>query len=369
MQIDAKTVARYRKDAPELLDAVTGNLGTGSGDNCLMKRDALTDYCVKFEGGLCSVHKKYGTDFLGDACHFYPRMTRGIGSTRVMTGALSCPEIVRLALGDDAAFTWQDATSERLPYSLIDYLPDGLTEAHTFAIHDAFLQKALDKNYSAARNLIHIFCAAESLQNIPIGSWPDAVPFYLDHAENRLPTPTKADTDSFFLLQALCGIIAAAKKGQQERLMQNVRMMESALHITIQWDTLAIAHLPDSLHMAQKLEADWKDTWSVSYDAILKRYLASQIVLALFPFSGLGDTLTNRAAIIAIRFATIRLALMSACRTSPALPSQDAITCIVQPISRLLDHLAGADFSLAIYKETGWLNGNRLRALVGDMPT
>lgn len=361
MQVDAATVQRYEKAAPELLEAVTG-----SGDSCLMKRDALTDHCVKYENGLCGIHRKHGTDFLGDACHFYPRMTRGLGDMRVMTGALSCPEVVRLSLFDDEAFTWQDATSERLPYTLIDYLPEGLTPEQVFFIHNAFVTKALSKNHSAARNLMHIFCVAESLQNIPVQAWPDAVPFYLEHADGRLPAPVAADSDPFFLLQALCGIIAAAKKGQQERLMQNVRMMEAALHVNIQWDNLAIAHLPDSMHMAASLEHNWNETWSASLDDVLKRYLASQIVLALFPFSGFGDTLANRAAIIAVRFATIKLALMSACRINGTIPTPEHITRIVQPLSRLLDHLAGADFSLSIYKETGWLNGDRLRALVGD---
>lgn len=361
MQVDAATVGRYEKEAPHLLEAVTG-----SGNECLMKRDALTDHCVKYENGLCGIHKQYGTDFLGDACHFYPRMTRGIGSTRVMTGALSCPEVVRLSLFDEGAFAWQDATSDRLPYTLIDYLPDGLSTEQVFSIHDAFVAKALSKEHSAARNLMHIFCVAESLQNLPVKAWPDAVPFYLEHAESRLPVAVPADSDPFFLLQALCGIIAAAKKGQQERLMQNVRVMEAALHVTIQWDNLAIAHLPDSMHMAKSLEDDWNNTWSARLDDVLRRYLASQIVLALFPFSGFGDTLSNRAAIIAVRFATIRLALMSACRTTGAIPAAEHITRIVQPLSRLLDHLAGADFSLSIYKETGWLNCDRLRALVGD---
>lgn len=363
MQVDADTVARYRKDAPELLDAVMD-----SGDGCLMRRDAMTDYCVKFENGLCGVHKQYGTDFLGDACHFYPRMTRGIGSTRVMTGALSCPEIVRLSLFDEQAFAWQQADQERLPFSLIDYLPDSLSEEQTFAIHEAFVQKVLDQRFSAARNFMHVFAVSESLQSIPQASWADAVPFYLDHADSRLPLPQPSGSDPFFLLQALCGIIAAAKKGRQERLMQNIHMMQQSLHITIQWDTLAIAHLPDSAFAAKRLEEMWQQHWWQEYDAILKRYLASQMVLALFPFSGFGDTLANRAAIIGIRFATIRLALMAACAASKEKLSEDAIVRIVQPISRLLDHLAGADFSLSIYKETGWLNAARLRALVGDKP-
>lgn len=361
MQVGEPTAALYAKQAPELLEFITG-----TGENCMMKRDAMTDYCVKFENGLCSIHKKYGTDFLGDACNFYPRMTRALGNTRIMTGALSCPEITRLALFAENSFSMQQSSSERFPSTLVDYLPETMDEAQALAIHQAFLTAALDTKHSAAHNLMRIFCVAESLEKIPVTSWPDAVPFYLEHAASRVPAPEHSQMDPFFTLQALCGLIAAAKKGQHERLMHNVHLMEKALHVTIQWDNLAIAHLPDSQHAASSLANEWNEKWSAQYDELLRRYLAAQISLALFPFSGLGDTLTNRLSIIGVRFATIRLTLMSACRVMPELPGMNECTTIIQTLSRFLDHLAGAEFSLNIYRETGWLKAARLRALIGD---
>lgn len=361
MQVDQSTADRYAQSAPELLQFLSG-----TGESCIMQRDALTDYCVKFENGLCGIQKRYGETFLGDACFFYPRMTRALGQSLVMTGALSCPEITRLALFGSNAFEWTESKSERLPQSLVNYLPDSLSEEQAFAIHNAFIAHALSDTRSAARSLMQVYSVAESLENLPVAAWPDAVPFYLEHADSRLQQPEPSDTDPFFLLQALCGLIAAAKKGQQERLMRNVRLMETALHVTIQWDTLAIAHLPDSRHAARALEDDWNKKWDTHFAPLLRRYLAAQLSLALFPFAGLGDTLANRMAIIGVRFATVRLALMSACRAHNA-PAPDA-ECVatIQSLSRFLDHLAGAEFSLSIYKETGWLKAARLRALVGD---
>lgn len=361
MQVDSRVIERCQREAPELLEAFTG-----AEDARLMKRDALTDYCIKFEKGLCGIQKQYGTDFLGDACHFYPRMTRTLGKTALMAGALSCPEITRLSLFADDAFMPETITIERAPHSLTDYLPESLTTEQAIAIHNAFLQAALDERTTAAHNMARLHCVATSLEKIPAASWPDAVPFYIEYAEGRLPAPVPAETDPFFLLQALSGLIAAAKKGQQERLMQNVRMIESALHVTIQWDSMAIAHLPDSLHAAQSLQQEWNDKWHSSFEPVLRRYLAAQLSLALFPFAGFADTLSNRMGIIGVRFATLRLALMSACRTLPTLPDEAIITRIVQSLSRFLDHLAGSELSLRIYNEAGWMNSGRLRALVGD---
>jgi len=64
MQLDEATLERYKQKAPELLDAVEPAEETP----WIMRKDKQTSYCVKYEGGLCGIHKKYGDDFLGDAC-------------------------------------------------------------------------------------------------------------------------------------------------------------------------------------------------------------------------------------------------------------------------------------------------------------
>src|SRR5687768_14752127 len=114
MQVDDAMVERYRQQAPELLDAVT----TGHDGGHIMRRDEKTDYCVKFDNGLCSIHRDYGSDFLGDACHFYPRVTRRLGDKAVMTAALSCPEVARLSLFTDDAFLLGEGLAARLPATL-----------------------------------------------------------------------------------------------------------------------------------------------------------------------------------------------------------------------------------------------------------
>src|SRR5579871_6894344 len=71
MQLDNATYERYRARSPELLEAVSGEEGQR-----IMRRDPKTDFCVKFDGGLCGIQKQHGENFLGDACYFYPRVTR-----------------------------------------------------------------------------------------------------------------------------------------------------------------------------------------------------------------------------------------------------------------------------------------------------
>lgn len=361
MQVDSATEQRYRKEAPVLLDSIVGEENA-----TIMKRDSKTDYCVKFDGGLCGIQNKYGEDFLGDACYFYPRSARKLGNELALTATLSCPEIARLSLFDAHAFEESTLAIGRLPLGTQDYLPTGITSAQAHAIHHAFLAAALQENFSAERNFMRVCTAAESLARITPTAWPDAVPFYLQHADASLPVAEPRPTDPVYLLQALCGLVAAAKHVHQTRLMQTIHDMESALHVTIRWETLAIVALPDSAYAVESLHTRWKKEWQNAFAPLLKRYLAMQLSLALFPFAGFGDTLVERAAIIGIRMATVRLALMSLCVQSIAAPSENDIVRVVQSLSRFLDHLSGASFSLQIYQETGWLKSGRLRALLGD---
>ena len=75
MQMDAVTLERYREKAPELLAAVESE----PDGSHIMRKDPATGFCVKLEGGLCGIHKTHGETFLGDACYFYPRVTRALG--------------------------------------------------------------------------------------------------------------------------------------------------------------------------------------------------------------------------------------------------------------------------------------------------
>ncbi len=361
MQLDGITQARYREKAPELFESVAGE-----GEAAIMRRDPNTDFCVKFEGGLCGIQRDYGEEFLGDACYFYPRAVRALGNEVSMTATLSCPEIVRLTLLEDGALADAALEANRLPQSLHDYLPEGLTVPQANAIHRAFLSAALREDISPERSFMHIFTTAESLARITTAAWPDAVPFYLQHAGASLVAPEPRATDPSYLLQALCGLIAAAKYVHHTRLMQTIGDIEKALHISIRWDTLAIATLPDAGHATEALQARWKNEWQPAFAPLLRRWLGMQVSLALFPFSGFGGTLPERAAIIGIRMATVKLALMSIAGAAGGKPAEADVIRVIQSLSRFLDHLAGAEFSLKIYNETGWLKGARLRGLLGD---
>ncbi len=361
MQLDPATKARYEAEAPELLEAVD----TGEAE-WIMKRDPKTDYCIKYDQGWCGIHKDRGTDFLGDACHFFPRITRGLGNTHIMSAALSCPEITRRALFSDAGVSLTQDTTERVPYSLTDYLPDELEEEQALAIHQAFLDAASDDTLPPERLMAQLISVATSMAMIDMTSWPTAAGFYLKNAESRLPAPEEHPADPFHLLNALVGLVSASKPTARPRLEQTISDMEDALAAHVDRETLSIGTADDSYARWQALQADWNAGWRYTLDPVLRRWIATQLSMSLFPFAGFGDTLAERASIIGVRFATVRLALMATCRRYGGPPPKDEQVRVIQGLARFLDHLADPTLSVSIYAETGWLREPRMRALLLD---
>jgi lysine-N-methylase len=74
--------------------------------------------CRMLEGGLCTVHARFGGEVLGNACNNYPRLQSELGADLELSTELSCPEAARQCLlGEDAM-------------TLVP-LPDALAPRHT----------------------------------------------------------------------------------------------------------------------------------------------------------------------------------------------------------------------------------------------
>lgn len=360
MQLTEETVKQYEREAPELLAAVA----TGESE-WIMKRDAVTDYCVKFDKGWCGIHAQYGDAMLGDACHFFPRITRALGDALVMGASVSCPEIARASLLQDGGFSLIETHASRVPYSLKAYLPDCMSQSEALDVHQLFMKAALDEERSAETSLRLISSVARSLDFQPKESWAKASAFYMKTAEARLCEPETNINDPFNVLNALQGLIGAARKSDRARLMQTIGAMEQALHVSLDWELLTIKTHDDSLQRFQAMQQFWQDHCAAYYAPVLRRWLAAQCSASLFPFAGLGQTLAERITIIGVRLATVKLALMSACFMAQATIAEDDAIRVIQSIARFMDHLADPAFSLAIYAETGWVREARLAGLLG----
>ncbi len=361
MQVDPPTLARYKKSAPELLDAVEPEQGA---DNYIMKKDPASLYCVKLENGLCGIQKKYGDAFLSDACHFYPRVTRRLGDTVLMTATVSCPEIARLMLTEENPAAFAAAEYSRLPVSMKDYLPAELTDEEALAIHRAFIDAVDDDAVPAERVFLRIAHATRVLEMFDKKEWPQVAPLYLRLADGLMPAAEHNPADPFNVLHALAGLIVASHKPMSARLQQTIGDMEKALCVKLDWQNVLISADEKSADAYQRLKTVWRNETAQHLDKILRKMLKMQLSLALHPFAGLGENFSERVTIIGVRFATFKLALMCACDINDKASREESAVRIAQSLARFLDHLGDATFSLQIYNETGWVKETRMRGLL-----
>lgn len=361
MQVDDITRARYKERAPDLLEAVEPGEAE---DSWIMKKDKATGYCVKLEGGWCGIQKKYGDAYLSDACHFYPRVTRALGDTLLMTASASCPEIARLMLEEKNMLAFETADIERLPTTVKNYLPPGLTPAQALEVHRIFLAAAEDGSVSAERLFARIASVSRSLERIDRKDWPQAAPMYFRLADGRLPPPESNPADPFNLLHALAGLIVASHKPISDRLKQTVRDMETALAVTLDWQNVSIHADEKSAAAYQTLKTMWQNETAAGFDKILRKWLLMQLSLTLHPFAGLGENISERVTILGVKFATFKLALMCACGINDRTRREEFVPRIAQSLARFLDHLGDATFPLRIYSEAGWTREARMRGLL-----
>ncbi len=360
MQVDEKTYALYQNEAPELLAAVEPATETP----WIMRKNPATGFCIKLEGGLCGIHKTHGDKFLGDACHFYPRVTRALGGEVLMTATMSCPEIARLSLFEDLPARKETADVERLPNTLKNYLPHGMSESDALAIHYAFMDATNDQSADAEQIFLRIACASRQMQSLTQTSWPILTSFYLNDADLRIPPALESLNDSFNILHALCGLIVASHKPASVRMMQTITEMETALCAKLDWKTVTIATSDASPGAHAKLQNLWQGDVKAFYTPILRRWLSMQIAMGLHPFGGLGNTLIERVTLMGMRLATIKLALLASHSISGTYLPPDQVVRIIQSLSRFLDHLGDPAFSMAIATETGWETEARMHGLL-----
>lgn len=359
MQLTQETLDLYAREAPELLHDVERVDSGGA----IMKRDALTDACVKFEQGWCSLQIRYGEALLGDACHFFPRISRSIGETVFVSATLSCPEAARLMLAEEGAFELAPREPMRQPYSLKQYLPAELSEGEAFGLHGLFVGEAGNAAFRAEDNMLRISAVVQSLAMLPMAQWPGAAAFHFPRAEHRIPAAEPTAVDPFNLAHALQGLVQAGRGADRPRLKQTLLSISEVLGITFTGNGISLAN--DSAARYLRMQHHWNHGVGEALQPVLRRYLQAQMSAALFPFAGLGAHVRERTTIIALRMAMVKLALMAEASQCNAVPPEPVVIRVVQSLSRFLDHLADPTLSMKIFEEAGWVREPRLRALLG----
>ena len=336
MPVDAVQLARYRAEAPELMGTV--DLAAG-----IMKKDAPVGQCGQLCEGLCAIQNTYGADFLGDSCHFYPRIVHAIGGRQLMVGSTSCPEMLRLILDEQNPFVREEVTLARMPGIRRDILPEGATSEQMLAVMDEFMALAADEKRSPETIIANIITTISEGMDAgaakPVNA--SAIYYALALTEAFTNQPRRAPLDGV------------------------MRAMEAALGCRFSREERTIGFAPDAANKLVQLNLRWHQQAGTLLAPMLRRWIQAQLAMTAFPFGGLsGLSAFEHTAVLVQRFATMRLALM--CHVAEDGTPPDAATAIrvVQVLSRFMDHLADAKLTQMIFRDMGWTTPNQLKKLM-----
>lgn len=339
MKIDSKTKETYQNKAPELLESV--DLASST-----LKIDPITKFCVKLQKGKCGIHQDYGEEFLGDACYLYPRIIRKIDNNYLMTGALSCPETIRMVLFTKDPYIEVDGEITRTPSNMQDF------DADYFTVKE--FTDIFKTNLSGDEILAKIIIFAGSLNHLPKHHWLQASKALLTTIDARLYQTSNDKNNNYKLITAFITILKAAGLAFDPKYLNLLQAFETVFNIKI--------NTPEQL--VDICDARNINLQNSKLDHILKRYLEAQIHLNLYPFLGLGANPLEKIEIIAVKYALVKLFLQVEIYLNKNIVEENIINIILL-ISRLLDHLEDPKLSLLIYADFGWNNEKNLLGLVG----
>lgn len=342
MPADVKQRDFYTAYAPELLDAIAPD-----GAMC---RVGESGPCAQLCDQVCSIHARYGETHLGDACYFYPRLMHRLSDRYLMAGAISCPEMLRLMVTQRAPFAWRAHEIGRLPQHRRDLMPAGMRADEVEQIVCDALMMAEDNARTPEQALEALLALALSVEA---------------GEEVVLPPVEAKPSDAHAIYYALALTEAFGRPGISKGLAAVMEQIEQVLDCRFDRATRQLQLGENASRAYAGLRIRWQVDAARALAPTLRRWLAAQVAMTMFPFGGFAEaTMKERASVLVQRFATVRLALMCHVSEASVPPDEATVIRVISAIARFQDHLADIDLTRMIHRDSGWESVGRLRGLV-----
>lgn len=256
--------------------------------------------------------------------------------------------------------------AEKFFQAVRNNLPAGMTLEEAWSVYQHCMNTARSDQYSAAHNLVRLATLARTLDHLPAHVWAGAVPFTLSVAEVRIPLAEPSVIDPFYLIHALRIMVEAEKLPPTAPAAQLLVQMAEAHRMTLGSDHHHIDVEDDAPVRVVTLLSSWKP-YAADYEPTFRQLLAEMLDEAQFPFGAEKISPSESMTVIGVRFALIRLAVVTKTVQHQRLLTPEEQAELVATLGKVLARHASAKFVLAMAEETAWGREARLRALVGDL--
>ncbi|NGQ97427.1 hypothetical protein G3578_20010 [Brevibacillus sp. SYP-B805] len=293
------------------------------------------------EDRLCSIHLSLGPNYLSSTCASYPRLLNKVYDTYESSGALSCPEIARLALLNPQGLSFATFRMEIPDNPLLDKLLEEEGFRDTFsAIRSCIIRLLQERSLSLDSRLLALGLFIRDLEQAARAVEDDELEAMLRGwqarlAEKRWPEELASfPIDPKRQFQLLSGIVA--------QYVADTRI-SSARYLQCYQDFRA-----GTEGSAERYQAAYERyfvPFQREHAYMLENYLVHSVFAQLFPFSMPGETLFAEYLVLILRYALMRMHLIGMAAAHQGM-TPDLALILMQSFSRTYEH------DVAFYSKT-----------------
>ena len=310
------------------------------------------------EDGYCSLQKRFGEEVLSHVCVTYPRKSIAVGSRYEMSGALSCPEMVRRCLLADDGMKLVETSELKFPRDIVPRPPSatpGPYERHLNGMRAVVLELLSRRQYSIRSRLFFVAYLGKRTQDFFHRDATAVDEPRLAAEVQRIQTPAMLDDlDRGFRSLAVPGQVAAnivlgllkARLDHQARsgtimipLVSRVLDALGATHNSADGADLLGGKVETFWARCQEQQKIWEDAFADRIDLIFENHAKSYWFQELYTDSPnlLVHTQNYICRAAAVRFLVFGHPVLQAAASlkDPAARLQALDQTVVEVVSRL----------------------------------
>ena len=295
--------------------------------------------------GRCTIHLKYGHEFLSSVCRTYPRRICKVGNDTEAFLELSCEAAARLVLFDKGIIKFEEVVHERddpNKYNCIlaekEYAPTENAIRIFWKLRTASIAAAQSRQYKlSARMLIIGSLIKQADELFKAGRYDEAARLGEEYLE-------RLDSDQYCNLDE--GRSAADELDVRfiNELLKKLELRESALLSRCLAQAREGLGITPEGELPENIADDFHrfyDMYLADKEYILENYVVNHILTDGFPFNYYKeDSIMKNYRELLIKYNMVRFLLVGVSRRNLKFDKRRAVEC-VSSFSRAYDHIVG----------------------------
>ncbi|WP_139490920.1 flagellin lysine-N-methylase [Brevibacillus dissolubilis] len=290
-------------------------------------------YCPHLnQDKLCSLQLKLGERFLSHVCSTYPREYNVVFGDYELSGAISCPEVARLALLNPDGMKFEK-TDEKINTSFYDrQLEDESLAEHFYPLREFVIELLQNRTYTIPERLLLVGVFIRKLSAVieleEMDEIPDIIASFKEELQGGsvlealadLPVRTEAQ---FVILQTLTSdYVNKWKTEVSPRYFQYYRQINEVIS--------------GSVDRYQEAYAKYYAPYMEQHEYLMENYLVNYTFTRLFPFMMSSDVWDDYVGMV-LHYALVKMHLIGVSAYYQKLDHELAINMIYS-YSRLYEH-------------------------------